>query len=390
MKEIILCMILFFSFDFTETFIRDSIAKDFSLICLMAVFGLAFVYSRSIKIPRQALVILALSFIMFFSGGIIPYYRYDQSFIGGWVAQRENLSVFILPVLFSLKPSNRQVLNSMKYISYLAIIIAVISIFSPLLFIDKQALFYLNERQLSGSHDIITAAPGAHLVFLLWLSQLETLVKTRKLNLAILISSIYIFLLQNRSTLIFVVALLIYLISTRQLKFGRRTFSIALVLGIIFSGVITDISLGLYEETVSQITSVDYARLLALNYFFSLTDWNLINYCFGFGVPAAGSNYLEILVRAQISHKAYLSDVGLLGSYFIYGIPLILAVYLMIKKALTKGVPLFCRWFAFFVILVPTIHGYGLWDSSYIILFAVWFFLSYNHHVTYNSAGKIH
>jgi hypothetical protein len=82
---------------------------------------------------------------------------------------------------------------------------------------------------------------------------------------------------------------------------------------------------------------------------------------------------------AQQYRFAYLADIGLLGSYYLYGLSFVGIIYSFVFKALKKKQPYYLKFFACFIIFVPTIQGFGIFDLGSAILYAMFFYLVIYH-----------
>ena len=101
----------------------------------------------------------------------------------------------------------------------------------------------------------------------------------------------------------------------------------------------------------------------------------MFTFFFGHGISASGSVYLDILLAAQEERLAFVSDIGLFGSYYLYGILFLGIIYFFVFKALKKTQPYYLKFYAYFIIIVPTIHGFGILSSSAAIVFSMFFYL---------------
>ena len=126
---------------------------------------------------------------------------------------------------------------------------------------------------------------------------------------------------------------------------------------------------------MNQINNPNYNRWQAINFYILEYKSNLLTFLFGHGTPASGGQYLDIVQNAAKSRLAYLSDIGLLGSYFQYGILFLILIYSFCLKSLKSYQPLYLKFYSLYIILVPTIHGFGNNYSSSAILFSSFFYL---------------
>ena len=135
----------------------------------------------------------------------------------------------------------------------------------------------------------------------------------------------------------------------------------------------------IYEETLEQINNPDYNRWQAFDFYLFEFKSNFFTFLFGHGSPAAGSTYLDLIQNIMQTRLAILSDIGILGTYFYYGLFFVVIIYSFCIKSFKKYQPLYLKLFAIFIICVPTIQGFGNNSSPSAILFSMFFYLILYH-----------
>ncbi len=125
---------------------------------------------------------------------------------------------------------------------------------------------------------------------------------------------------------------------------------------------------GLIEATQRDANlGGDYIRVLAGEYF--LTDFapNRITQFFGNGVPYYGvSNFGFYVDFLGVTHEYFLSDVGIIAVYAMFGIPAIIA-YLLI-------------WFKSFTIPLPKEYQYLKYYLWFMLLTSLTWYTTYHYH----------
>ena len=141
----------------------------------------------------------------------------------------------------------------------------------------------------------------------------------------------------------------------------------------------------LMEETRGQLNDTHYNRWQAIYYYVLERDYNFYNTLLGNGKPCAGSPYLYELVRVSKSRLAFVSDIGLIGTFYMYGLAMMLFIYRFVFVALlNKGFPTYLRFYALWVLIVPTIHCFGTGtECSGMLLFAIFFYCIILHEDNY-------
>lgn len=126
----------------------------------------------------------------------------------------------------------------------------------------------------------------------------------------------YIFIVQNRSTLLIAVPFYLYVLLRSDFRIKWLILSI-LIIGC--GSYLLFVFDALMEETRGQLNDTHYNRWQAIYYYVLERDYNFYNTLLGNGKPCAGSPYLYELVRVSKSRLAFVSDIGLIGTFYMYG-----------------------------------------------------------------------
>lgn len=165
--------------------------------------------------------------------------------------------------------------------------------------------------------------------------------------------------------------LLIYLYHfIRTLSLSKKVLILVSFLAIVF--ILLDaespIIMGLIDSTRSDASlGGDYIRILAGEYF--LTDFspNRITQFFGNGVPYFGvSNFGYYVDMLGVSQEYFLSDVGIIAVYVMFGVPAIIA-YLLI-------------WIKSFIIPLPEEFQYLKYYLWFMLLTSLTWYTTYHYH----------
>lgn len=182
----------------------------------------------------------------------------------------------------------------------------------------------------------------------------------------------YLVAVQNRSTLIFAIPCYMYALLKVKTKEKWILLVLITIIGASYLYTVFD---SLINESVSQLSDKKYNRWQAVSYYLFERDYGFYDTLFGNGRPAAGSAYLYELVKTAKSRLAILSDIGLLGTFYVYGLSMMLFIYSFVFKAIVKrNMPLYLRLYALWILLVPTIHCFGTGKFDNMILFALFFY----------------
>ena len=312
---------------------------------------------------------------------LYPFIVYNQSILSTIIAQRANYSILFLIVFLYIHPNEQDFITALRFCTYLSILIMVISIVVPSYFISVEKLDNLQSRQSEGSYDLITAAPGIALLFFYFLFQLQKFFfkPKSKVIFEVLFLFLVILFLQNRSRLIVTIPLFLYAFYRLKSKIKLVYWIFTFIVTAVFSSYIFGLITNLWQESSGQLYSSEYGRWQSIIYFILEEKSNIFTMLFGHGSPAEGSEYLKLMSDAQQYRFAYLADIGLLGSYYLYGLSFVGIIYSFVFKALKKKQPYYLKFFACFIIFVPTIQGFGIFDLGSAILYAMFFYLVIYH-----------
>lgn len=137
---------------------------------------------------------------------------------------------------------------------------------------------------------------------------------------------------------------------------------------------------GLLEATERDVgLGGNYIRVLAGEYF--LTDFspNIITQIFGNGVPYFGvSNYAFFVTSLGETHEFFLSDVGIIAVYAMFGIPAIFGFVVIWIKSFSIPLPKEYQYLKYYLwlVLFTSLTWYSTYHYSY-LLFTVFVLYMY-------------
>jgi len=326
-------------------------------------------YKISDLLIIKNIIILIIIFAGVFISSICAVIYHDVPLFDELIAQRKlyNLLLYFIVFLY-IKPSINEIKYTLRILSSITLIFFCISIFNPLLFLSEEQLLSRSNPTDIGAH-----VPGVIFLLLYLYMLISDLIQKKISNVLVIEVVLYLGMLilyQNRSTLIGVLLVMLYALFKIRKKFGILSYLMLILTVLLGLTVFQDIFSVLIDETISQISTPSYNRWQAIDFF--LFEYNTIPFCqiFGNGVPAAGTIYLSDLENASAVRWAYISDIGMLGMYFYYGIiPLIVIYYIIIKILIHKKYPYFIKFFSFHVFVVPTIFEFARTGAFYFSLF---------------------
>lgn len=162
------------------------------------------------------------------------------------------------------------------------------------------------------------------------------------------------------------------------MKSPKKTFYITLSLSsvILFMPFLTIIYDSLVNETEQQLGDENYNRWQAIAFLLFEMKSNIFDYILGNGLWTTSGTYLANMLVAQTSRGVYISDIGLLGTFFYYGIVPLIVMYRFCYVAIKdKRIPAFLKYYSIFIILVPTIQSFLLLNERINLIYALFFYL---------------
>jgi hypothetical protein len=160
----------------------------------------------------------------------------------------------------------------------------------------------------------------------------------------------------------------------RTLSLSKKVYILVSFLAIIFFLIDTQspIVAGLIESTRSDASlGGDYIRILAGEYF--LTDFspNFVTQFFGNGVPYFGvSNFGYYVDMLGVTQEFFLSDVGIIAVYVMFGVPAIIAYLLIWTKSFIIPLPEEFQYLKYYLwfILLTSLTWYTTYHYHYLII----------------------
>lgn len=393
-KETYLLLLFLFAFGYFKNVLTNAfITRDITFVITMSwiFFGLYKFkpdFQNVLNTKRNRRVVWLLLGCLLISP-INPLITWDQPYFNTQLSQRFNYVILFLLVLIRMQPSFDELEKPIKICSYITLLFYIISIYKPDFFLDPDILSDKMDRRInSDSTDIGFSVPGfrlavLYLFIILW--KITNKDSTKLDVLEVILFLALVFFRQNRSSIIGVAPMLIYSLFKYN---GKYKFAFYFTLAIIMLSLMplmSNILGSLVEETQTQLNDDSYDRWLSLNYFGIEGKKNFLDILIGNGTWSFDGAYkLEIL--KQGSH-CQISDVGLIGTYYLYGIvPILIMFYFCWQSFNNKNVPLFLKGCFLWYIIVPTIHCFMQMNVGEDILIMISFYLV----IYFSNLNKMH
>ena len=199
------------SFDYLTNNFTRFITSDLYLVATMlwALFGFFYYKGYSPLYTKKNQIYIYLFFILIFLSQLSPLFKYNQDLISTIIANRLEYSFIFLLVLCKIGPTEEDIFHTFKVLGIITLAFGIIAFFCPQWFIDVRHLKGFLYNQARGGYDLLAACPGAHAAvyyfYILIYKTVTTKAESQKYLFWATIFMIYIFAIQNRSTLIMAV-----------------------------------------------------------------------------------------------------------------------------------------------------------------------------------------
>ena len=337
-KKIIILSIILFSVGLYQLrglgiFVR---LMDVMTVLLIIVHLILFIlYGRldqKVKKHFAVPIILLLAGIVISSLG--AEYINNQSWGVTLYQQRHMYAFLFYFLLFYLAPKPKWIIDLLFYFGIAGGLFFVIQyVLYPTLITD--AKIFLDRGTIRMN------LPGTYFVNIGFFLSVDRFFATKKMKYGA--GALLLFLVALLSGFRSILALYVllttgYLLVSKQVKHKALIFSLYSVVVIsgffAFHGIIMEMKESAEREG-SQGTS--YIRVRAADYYLSMNDNNKIAYIIGNGEPSERSAYGRRISLISLRYGYYLSDIGVVGLFFKYGLlPSLIVFFIIFKVLFTK------------------------------------------------------
>lgn len=380
-KELYIFILLFFAFGYLSNVYTSSFLTNDVTVVLVLIWGIVGWVMYPPKENNTVLTLFNLWVVgiiglLFLITPLIPLFEYNQSYIVSLIAQRANYVFLLLFVFLRMNPTIEEVVMPIRTLSYITVFYYIVSIVYPqFFFTDEVVREMLDSRLRHHSTDIGFFVPGFRLAvfYLLYLIGRFINDSNNKTFLECCIFLFVIIAMQNRSSIIGTIPFFIYSIYMTNQK--SKVFYIVSILLIVAASLplLSAIYDSLVEETTTQVNDSNYTRWRSLYYFGYDAKRNIIEVLFGNGV---WSHSVYAKIMSSLSRSMQISDVGLIGTYYLYGIiPILFLGYFIVQSLISKNIPHFLKFYSLWFLIVPTIHCFLVTSVFNNILIVIYLYL---------------
>jgi hypothetical protein len=295
---------------------------------------------------------------------------YGQSFTQSFFTNRRIFEFTAFPILIALRPTERELRTALYAFSVVYLFFTLfVTLFA------QSWVFLAPEASFIEEGDFVHILSGIRHVSLAFIFAFHRMIRdsTRKNVAWALFLFAILFLVQNRTSLLAVIALVGYVIMTMKMSARKLIIMAVIAVTVLLVAVYTSGQWGqLYQMTVSQVLNPEYNRNKALVYMFG--SRNLLRYLLGEGFVSTSVN--PIITTLQES-GIYHSDVGFVGMWHMYGIIPLLVVLVMTIKGFSSRKSYAVKGAAIYLLtgaLTLSFIAFGetlLWFSIYLYMYYV-------------------
>jgi len=373
-----IALLFLISYDLFGFFEKSNTTTPLLILIVLIFYGLVFKRKSNSLLNTYA----NRKYVYFFLAILIlstfqPLYSFGQPFFDTMISLRVNYLIIVVLLLIHMRPSEGDIIKAFKFCSYLAISIAFLSTFLPGLFISNDIYDAANIRRDNGGLELFYFTPGLDLVFFYFIFLTARLKKenNKKHIIEVVVLLVFLILVQNRSRLAFAIPFFVFMFLSKYkfkpiqlLMFFSLVTMILSRYRMIFNNQI--------NETLSDLSNNDYPRIKTLEYIYNSAINSPYTIFTGNGVSSANSEYLEKLQLLQYEDNIFIADLGLIGGFYNFGVLFLIFVYSFCFKSFKRYQPLYLKCFSVFIILMPSIQGFGTnYFLGPVVFFCFYFYL---------------
>ena len=141
------------SFGFLKNNLLPFINNDILLLLALAwnFWGFFYFKGNGVLYTTKNITWVLSIMLVFFLCTLYPTFHYWQPYLSTLVAMRANLIVLFLLTLLKISPSEEEFIYSFKVLAYIALVFGVLAFTFPFLFVSKEDILRLIQRQKTGS-----------------------------------------------------------------------------------------------------------------------------------------------------------------------------------------------------------------------------------------------
>ena len=325
-NNLIVIFIILCSTSFFELSMLGPLQRGIELLGIFVIIGLLLlymVYDDQKDFKHHFNLFLILIFLSSVTGLFMAYYDRDQGFVKTLYAERAIYYYLFYFLLHKLKVNPRDLEKIFIFFGILHIILYLLQYFAyPRIFFDA---YILAER---GTIRIYLA--GGDYLAICYYMAIQAFLRTNKPRymLYTLLSSLVFILQGGRATIgLMLLILILAILFSKKVKsrvlIGGLMGLCVLVVFFMFQKIFTELFLASGKDVS---LGSDYVRIKAALFF--LTDFftTPLAYITGNGMYSSDTAYGQEISNIVAANRYYISDIGIIGNYVVYGIFFVIGV----------------------------------------------------------------
>lgn len=309
---------------------------------------------------------------------IPAFYYYGQDFSRSFLTNRHMFMIWMVPVLYAIRPTLREVRQAFYAFSVLFFFLSLV-----VTFVDPYLIPHSDAEPFVEEGDFVHILPGIRLLviaLILALNECRKHFSVKNLLWAIFIFGV-IFMVQNRTALLTSFVVIFLAVRRTDSAKGRligTAFGILLVLVmVVYTATQWDF---LIQRTIEELSDPEYNRNKAYMYMFSERD--LTRYILGDGFISSYSN--QLMTQLQ-DRGIFFSDVGMIGFWNQYGvIPTAALLTFFIRGLAPKRGYVVNSLSIFFIIGIPSLSYFGMYATLVPLSFAFYLYFVMSENPNYD------
>lgn len=288
----------------------------------------------------------------------VAYFNFHQYYFDTILSERPIFLWIYLIVFYKIRVKQSEILSSLRTISVLCLVYWLISIFFPQTFVIVSDDFIHNlGNRIKETTRLGTYVPGFEFTTIYFLYTFQRFVDSNKNKhfYEATFWAFFVVLYHNRSTLVIVAIAYVYcLLKSKQIR-STYTILIISILLILILPFLSRLFDSMWTNTQNQLSDDSYNRWKAIDVYLINRVYTPLNVLLGNCIPSSSGLYLKEL-STNNSIGAICADIGLIATFYYYGIfPIMLLLYWTLQS-FKSYMPLFLKLYSLFLWLVPTIH----------------------------------
>jgi hypothetical protein len=332
---------------------------------IVALLAIHYTYSDQLTFRKNFVSFILLIFLSAVTSMMTANYVREQSFAASLFAERAIFYYLFYFLLHQLKIRPRD-------LEIIFIIFGIIHVALYLLQYFSYPKILFDVFMMSDRGTIRIYLKGSDYLALCYFMSMYFWLKTNKIIYAVfMLAAFSIFLLLGgRQTMALMVLILILAVFfTRKVK--SRLFISVMVVGCaacvfyMFQDIFKEL---LVTSNRDRSQGSNYVRVQATKYFMTTFFKTPVAYITGNGVPGNNSEYGSEISLIRMSKGFYLGDIGMIGTYIMYGIFFVFGVAGIFYKAFVTKIQEHYRYvkFMFLGSLLSLFTGSGFGETDYI------------------------